>query len=459
MSLWRWSEVCEAVDAPRSDGPDINGVSIDSRTLVGGELFIALPGDPGPRFFVSRRSERDGHDYVPAALDAGAAGVLVQREVDGAPCIVVPDTIDALWNLARAARKRLAGRVVAVTGSSGKTTVKTFISRALDAFATHGSLNNHLGVPLSLVRTPPDSAFAVYEIGTSYPGEIAPLARLAAPEVAVVLNVHPAHIEQFDDIGALLREKLSISEGLGTGGTLVCLDTLDCGGLDPGMRAITFGRGRDADVRLTSWSSGVAVLETPSGRVEAEIPGGGEHRAMALAATAAVIAALDGNPASIDRIGPEAVPAGRGNRVHVGPVTLIDDSYNANPASMSAALHALAGEPGRTIAVLGEMLELGADSGRHHAALANACRGIDQVVCVGRAMEALYARLPVHQRLAFFPSPGDIDMNAIAAALQPGDRVLIKGSNRVFWAHDFVRTLRRQVEQRPGVAEFSRQID
>ena len=455
MSLWRWSEVCEAVGAPRSDGPDINGVSIDSRTLVGGELFVALPGDPGPRFFVSQRSERDGHDYVPAALDAGAAGVLVQRKVDGAPCILVRDTIDALWNLARAARARLTGQVVAVTGSSGKTTVKTFISRALDAFATHGNLNNYLGVPLSVVRTPPDSEFAVYEIGTSHPGEIAPLARLAAPDVAVVLNVHPAHIEQFDDIGALLREKLSISEGLGTGGTLVCLDTLDRSGLDEGMREVTFGRGQDADVRLMSSSGGVAVLETPSGRVEAGIPGGGEHRAMALATTAAVIVALGGNPASIDRIGSEAVPRGRGNRVDIGPVTLIDDSYNANPASMTAALHALAGEPGRTIALLGEMLELGADSGRHHAALANACRGIDQVICVGRAMEALYTRLPDRQRLAFFPSPEDMDMNAIVTSLQPGDRVLIKGSNRVFWARDFVRTLHRHVEKRPDLARLS----
>ena len=137
MSLWQWSEICRAVGAPRTDGPDIHGISIDSRTLAGGDLFIALPGDPGPRFFVSQRSDRDGHDYVPAAFDAGAAGALVQRDVgDSGPCMVVPDTIDALWGLASAARERLEGRVVAVTGSSGKTTVKTFVSCALDAFAT-----------------------------------------------------------------------------------------------------------------------------------------------------------------------------------------------------------------------------------------------------------------------------------------------------------------------------------
>lgn len=458
MSLWQWSEICRAVGAPRTDGPDIHGISIDSRTLAGGDLFIALPGDPGPRFFVSQRSDRDGHDYVPAAFDGGAAGALVQREVgDSGPCMVVPDTIDALWGLASAARERLEGQVVAVTGSSGKTTVKTFVSCALEAFATGGSLNNYLGVPLSLARTPPNSRFAVYEIGTSHPGEIAPLARMAAPDVAVVLNVHPAHIEYFDGIGALLREKLSISDGLGPGGTLVCLDTLDRSGLDPAMRVMTFGRGKNADVRLINSSGGVAVVETPSGRVEAEIPGGGEHRAMALTATAAVIAALNGDLGCIHRIGAEAVPAGRGNRVRIGAVTLIDDSYNANPESMAAALRTLAAEPGRTVAVLGEMLELGDESDHYHAALAEACRGIDKVVCVGGAMAALYDQLPDHQRLACFPSPDDIDMDVIVAALRPGDRVLIKGSNRIFWARDFVRVLGGRIEDRRGAVGSSGQ--
>jgi len=437
------------VGAPITDGPDIEGVGIDSRTLARGELFVALPGDPGPRFHVSQRSERDGHDYVGAAFTAGAAGALVQREAeDASRCILVEDTIDALWRFARAGRARFSGRAVAVTGSSGKTTVKNFLAQALDAFSTPGSLNNYLGVPLSLVRTPPDTRFAVYEIGTSYPGEIAPLARLVSPDVAVVLNVHPAHIEFFDDIGALRREKLSISEGLQTGGTLVCLDELDRGALVSSARVITFGFSEHADVRVLHTDGGVAAVFTPSGTVESEIPGGGEHRALALAATAAVLLALGENPARIGRIGTDAVPAGRGNRIRIGGVTLIDDSYNANPASMAAALQSLSMESGRKIALLGEMLELGSDGERLHAEMATACQGVDQVVCVGTAMDALYARLPPHQRLASFSSPGEIDTDAIVDALRPGDVVLLKGSNRVFWARGFAGVLGRRIEAR-----------
>ena len=454
MSLWRWSELCAAVGAPVTDGPDIDGIAIDSRTLTGGELFIALPGDPGPRFHVSQRSERDGHDYVGVAFEAGAAGALVHKDVpDGMPCIRVDDTIDALWDLARAARARLTGRVVAVTGSSGKTTVKSFMAQALAAFSTPGSLNNHLGVPLSLARTPIDTRFAVYEIGTSHPGEIAPLARLASPDVAVVLNVHPAHIEYFADIGALTREKLSIADGLPSGGTLVCLDTLapDPDALNPGTQVLTFGVGAPADVRLMRSDGGVAVLSTPTGRVETSIPGGGEHRALALAAVAAAIVALGDDPARIRRIRDDAVPTGRGNRARVGAITLIDDSYNANPASMAAALRSLADESGRTIALLGEMLELGDDGERLHAGMAEACRGVDRVVCVGEAMRALYDRLPSHQRLASFDAPENIDTDLIVDALQPGDVLLLKGSNRVFWARDFARVLRRRIEQRSNV--------
>lgn len=447
--LWAWPELCEALGMAALDGPDVHGIDIDSRRLSPGDLFVALPGDPGPRFEVAQRSTRDGHDYLDAAFAAGAVGALVHRETGHPqPRLLVDDTLDALWALGRAARARTAARVAAVTGSSGKTTLKTFLAEALEAFATPGSLNNHLGLPLSLARTPADAGFAVYEIGTNHPGEIAPLARLARPDVAVVLNVHPAHIAFFDGIEALRREKLSIADGLEPGGTLVCLDTLDRSGIDASMPVLTFGEGPRSDVRMTAFDGTSAVFATPSGTFAAEVPGGGVHRAMSLAAATAALVALGEEPQRVARIRRDAVPAGRGNRILAGNVTLIDDSYNANPASMSAALRTLAAERpggGRTVALLGEMLELGEGAERLHADLASSCAGIDRVLCVGPGMKALHVRLPEGQRLGFVPAPDDVDVDAVANALEPGDIVLLKGSNRVFWARGFAARLRERL--------------
>ena len=444
--LWTWPELCKALGADPVDGPAVRSVDIDSRKLAPGDLFIALSGDPGPRFPGARSSPRDGHDFLEAAYAAGAAGALVHREMPGGrPRLVVRDTLDALWNLGRAARTRTSARVAAITGSSGKTTAKTFLARALGAFATPGSLNNHLGVPLSLARTPADARFAVYEIGTSHPGEIAPLSRLARPHVAVVLNVHPAHIEFFDGIDALRREKLSIAEGLDPGGTLVCLDALDRTGVDPATGVITFGEDARADVRLTGFDGRRATIATPSGTVRAEVPGGGTHRALSLAAVAAVLVAFGEDPVRVADMPDDAVPAGRGNRVQAGGVTLIDDSYNANPASMAAALRDLAEHRtggARTVALLGEMLELGEDSERLHADLAPLCASVDRVLCVGAGMRPLHDRLEPGRRLGFVESPDDLDAVALTDAFEPGDIVLLKGSNRVFWARGFAARLR-----------------
>ena len=204
--LWRWPALCEALGVPSVEGPDVGGISIDSRTTQPGDLFIALTGDPGPRFNASQRSDRDGHDFIKAALAAGAVGVLAHDGGEhGCPALQVEDTLDGLWDLGRAARARLTCPVVAITGSSGKTTSKTFLAAALDAFATAGSLNNHLGVPLSLARTPVDAGSAVFEIGTNHPGEIGPLSELVSPTVSVLLNVHRAHTENFPSRDALLR--------------------------------------------------------------------------------------------------------------------------------------------------------------------------------------------------------------------------------------------------------------
>ena len=447
--LWKWADLRVAVGAAPADGADVTGISIDTRTLRPGDLFVALPGDPGPRFNVGHRSARDGHDFLASAFEAGAAGALIHAPVNApGPCIEVVDTLDALWDLGRAARRRLRGQVVAVTGSSGKTTAKTFLAAALDdAFSTPGSLNNHLGVPLSLARTPAGHRFAVYEVGTNHPGEIEPLARLAQPDVAMVLNVHPAHIEFFDDITALEREKLSIAGGLRPGGKLVCLDELPRPAR--AVDVLTFGRGAGADVRLSAFDGATARLNTPAGRVTAPVPGGGEHRAMSVAAVAAALVALEVHPDALARLADMVPPAGRGNRLQAGAVTLIDDSYNANPASMAAALKGLAAASaaGRRVALLGEMLELGDDSARLHAALAPHCRGIDKVLCVGAAMGALHERLPAAQQLGHLEDAAALDADWVAALLAPGDLALLKGSNRVFWSRGFAAALSAKLGQ------------
>jgi len=445
-TLWSLSELASALTlaAPApSPGIDVTGIDIDSRTIAPGDLFVALRGDPGPRFQTSARSDRDGHDFAADAVRRGAAAVLVHRPGDyGVPALLVPDTLDALWELGRAARRRLRGPVVAVTGSSGKTTFKSFAATVLDAFATQGSLNNHLGVPLSLARTPVDAGGAVIEIGTNHPGEIEPLSRLARPDVAVVLNVHPAHIGHFDSLDAIRREKVSIANGLGESGVLVHPLGM---AVDFAGAAVTFGSESAADVRLVDVDDGMARLQTPAGDLRCAVPGGGRHRAMSVCALAATLTALGEHSGRLERLRSHGLPKGRGNRIEVGGVTIIDESYNANPASMAATIEALAAEPGRRIAVLGDMLELGDDGARYHAELASRCLALDGVLCVGELARALYDALPATLRLGYAPRADAALAGRCAALLDAGDRVLVKGSNGVFWRSEFVAALRQQL--------------
>lgn len=442
--LWRWQELRSALGLAAEEGPNISGIAIDSRLLATGDLFVALLGDPGPRFHASSSSERDGHDFVADAIRRGAAGVLVHRdERYGAPTLRVPDTLDGIWTLGRHRRGRLACPVAAVTGSSGKTTCKEFLAAALGAFATGGSFNNHIGVPLSLASTPVDAAAAVYEIGTNYPGEIAPLSRLAAPDVAIVLNIHPAHIEFFDGLDGIRREKLSIAEGLGADGVLVRHEQVQP--LADAPRTLTFGKEASSDVRLMDVNGDRARLATPKGIVTAPVPGGGEHRALSVAACATALLALGLPLAQLERLGAATLPKGRGNRIEAGGVTVIDDSYNANPASMKAALLALAAESpapgGRRIAVLGEMLELGDEGERFHRELAGMCEGLEQVFCVGEGMMPLCEELGSTGHTQWLPKADRAFAATCARTLRPGDTVLVKGSNRIFWANGFVDAL------------------
>ncbi len=447
--LWRWSELCKALELAPANGPDITGVTIDSRVTTPGDLFVALPGDPGPRFNASTRSERDGHDFVPDAASNGASGALVHREVEtGLPLLRAGDTLDGLWALGRARRAALNGDIVAVTGSSGKTTAKTFLKAALDAFATGGSLNNHLGVPLSLARTPREAATAVYEIGTNHPGEIAPLSELVRPTVAVVLNVHPAHAEFFAGANELRKEKLSINKGLERQGHLVVYESVALDGLPTDLRIITFGAGRGCRIRLIGESGGRAEFRLDGRALSARVPGGGLHRARLIGAVLGVLSALerDLEPALV--LPEKLIPAGRGNVTVAGGVTLVDDSYNANPESMKAALEQLAGESGRKVAILGEMLELGDEGPAYHAGLATWCEQLDRVIAVGDGMKPLFERLQAHQQWLWCSKADDTLLESLVGELQAGDRVLVKGSNRVFWVHGFVTRLCEALKER-----------
>ena len=413
-----------------------------------GDLFVALPGDPGPRFHPSQRSNRDGHDYLNDAIAHGAVGVLVHDDVEcRVPQLRVEDTLDGLWALGAAARERLDCPVIAVTGSSGKTTTKALLAEALGAFATAGSLNNHLGVPLSLALTPQKVSAAVYEIGTSHPGEIEPLAKLIRPDVAIVLNVHPAHVEYFADQDDLKMEKLSIYKGLPASGRLIVEDLIDTRNLPETLHITYFGSSEIADVRCLSVVDGQATYELAGNQVSAHVPGGGLHRAQSLGAVLAVLQVLERDPGPALALDDGLIPAGRGQLREVAGITLIDDSYNANPASMRAALAGLDRSAGPTYAVLGEMLELGDDSERYHRALIDETLGLTGVICVGSGMKPLYETLPEKLRCGYYPVADSTLLDRLQGLLEPGDRILIKGSNRVFWTVNFVEQLKEKLRR------------
>jgi|TARA_B100000315_G_scaffold62279_1_gene56543 UDP-N-acetylmuramoyl-tripeptide--D-alanyl-D-alanine ligase len=451
-TLWRWEDLCLAVGVAAVEGPKISGFAIDSRRIRPGDLFIALPGDPGPRFQVSQRSDRDGHDYVAAAIEAGAAGALVHRPVDGGvgPLLRVDDTLDALWNIARARRAEFTGNVLAVTGSSGKTTTKTLLARALGAFATAGSLNNHLGVPLSIASTPLRAKYAVYEIGTNHPGEIEPLSQIARPDVAIVLNVHAAHAEFFRDRVELEIEKLSIYKGLGDKGHLIVEDTLALNSIPDAISVHRFGETPDALVQLLAVDERSARIRLGNDEFSAHVPGGGRHRALSLCAVLAAMSVLGEDPSDACQLTDELIPRGRGTHLEARGVTLIDDSYNANPESMAAAVTSLGPAAGRRLAVLGEMLELGNESDAYHRQLAGYCADLDMVVCVGEGMRVLHAILPREKQGPWFARAGAELLDWLSGKLTAGDLVLIKGSNRVFWTNDFVAQLAARLAGEPA---------
>ena len=411
------------------------GISIDTRTLRPGDLFVALVG------------ETDGHRWVRAALEKGAAGALVHtlpdNVADDAPLLAVPDTLEGLRGLAAYARARFAGRLVAVTGSVGKTTTKEMLRAILAAhastWAAEASHNNHWGLPLTLARIPRPAAYCVAEIGMNHAGEISPLARLAAPHVALITSVEKVHVGHLGTIEAVADEKLAIQDGLATGTLILPRDSAMYARLLAGARhqARSFGTHPEADDRLLSTSSdatGTQVEALIAGiRVTTPLAAPGAHMALNAVAALSAAAALGADPTR----GAEALQgftpvAGRGARRRIavpgGTALLLDESYNASSVAVRAAFAVLALQPAtRRVAILGDMRELGEFGPAEHAGLAEAAATADIVHTCGPLMQNLRDALPATKRGLHAADSATLAPH-LAAALRDGDAVLVKGS-------------------------------
>jgi UDP-N-acetylmuramoyl-tripeptide--D-alanyl-D-alanine ligase len=447
--LWTIAEVARALGLS-GDYPDtpIDLVTQDSRLVKPGCLFVALSGTPSGGFISSFASARDGWEFADKAQAAGAVAMIVPHRIDGVsvPQLIVKDTlIDGLWTLARAARARFKGPVIGLTGSAGKTSTKEFLAAYPAAYASPSSFNNFWGVPLTLCNASPDASVWVVEMGMNQTGEIARLSELTKPTVALVVNVQPVHLEKLGSLEAIRREKVSIVQGLPKDGVLVLPG--DVAAPEWNGKVVRFGEGSEVrELRHTaegeSWNVAADVNGKP---VEFNLAPGAPHRLQnALAALASIHAAgLD--PAALAKeLGHVGIMTGRGVEQAANGVTVVDDSFNGNPASMVAALGSLKARPvtaGRRIAILGDMLELGTDAPAYHQKLAKDLPGIDGIYCVGPLMRHLYDLVPADRALGWHEDPATLDPQQIAALLRDGDVVVVKGSKKMFWVNKFVPRL------------------
>ena len=397
-----------------------DGISIDTRTLQPGDLFVALHGEHG-----------DGHAHVADALAKGAAGALVDRDMPG-NTLLVRDTLDGLWSLGRHARARFGGKMVAVTGSVGKTTTKEMLRTILAAvgptYASPASYNNQWGVPLTLARIPPGTQFCVAEIGTNHPGEIRPLSKMVRPDIAVITAIEAAHIGHFGTLEAIADEKSAIGDGLTSGGIAVLpADSPLLGRLAPrAARIDTFGLAQVVSLRPDMDGTDVeAQIENRTVQFRVNAPGLHMVRNALAALTAANALGIDG-AAAIAGFQPVA---GRGMRRELAHgIRLLDESYNANGASMRAALTVLRDLPGRRLAVLGDMLELGvAGPGEHRALAGDVEASADMLFTCGPLMHGLFTAVPADMRGGHAADSAALTP-IVAAAVRPGDVVLVKGS-------------------------------
>jgi UDP-N-acetylmuramoyl-tripeptide--D-alanyl-D-alanine ligase len=445
--LWTSADAAEATHGHATGSWAATGISIDTRTLEAGDLFVALAG---PNF--------DGHKFVPAAFEAGAVAAVVSKKnsdtLNGNPGLIVADTLEAIRDLAFIARSRSVAKVTAITGSVGKTGTKEALAHVLsrqgDVSYSRSSLNNPWGVPLSVARMPAEADYGVFEIGMNHAGEITPLVALARPDVAIVTAIAPAHMEFFNSVEEIARAKAEIFSGLEGGTAIINRDTeffdllAQCASESGASGVVSFGRHAGADMRLME-----CISDASGNNIEARwkdrqlafrVDQPGVHWAHNSLAVLASVIAMGGNleKATGDLSTLPPLP-GRG-AVHVipwgdGNIRLIDDSYNANPESMAAALKTLGHmEPdgGRRIAILGDMLELGDISAASHAGLRDHVEEntIDMVFLVGSEMSALSGALE-GSRLGAIANTSEALMPQILATLQAGDVVTVKASNGI----------------------------
>jgi UDP-N-acetylmuramoyl-tripeptide--D-alanyl-D-alanine ligase len=448
-ALWSVGELTASLGGPASAQmrSDVTGVSIDSRTLQPGDLFVAIRGEV-----------HDGHDHVERAFAAGAAAAVVERAraaplAEQGPVFAVDDPLRAMERLGIAARARSRARIATVTGSVGKTSAKEMLRVVLAASgATHASAasyNNHWGVPLTLARMPADADFAVFEIGMNHAGEIEPLARMVRPRAALITTIAPVHIEHLGSLEAIADAKAEIFAGLEMGGVAVLnRDAPQFGRLESrararALRVLAFGAEASCDARLLACEGterGSRVRANLFGRpIDFAIGAPGRHMAENALGVLLVAKELGADlERSAAALGTFSAQKGRGERftlaVPGGSAMIIDESYNANPASMRAALALLGaskpGARGRRIAVVGDMLELGPEGARMHAELAGELErnAIDLLFGAGPLTRNLFDAAPQFKRGAWTERASDLTLD-VAKELRDGDVVMVKGSN------------------------------
>ena len=446
-ALYDIAEVVAATGGVARDvaAKTVSSISIDSREIAAGGLFVAIKGE-----------NFDGHDFVAKAIEAGAVAALVSKDkagdLSGLPLIVAEDALQGLYGLAAFSRSRSKARIIAVTGSVGKTSTKEAMRVALEAngkiHASIKSFNNHWGVPLMLARMPADTEFGVFEIGMSAAGEITPLSVLVRPHVAVVTTVAPAHLEFFASEAAIADAKAEIFSGVEPGGKAIIghdhahVERLVDAAQEAGLETLTYGFA-DADVTIADYRAtrdgAVGHVEGDGLSLEVSIATAGRHMlANAVAALLAARAVGGDVQKTLTALAVHGAPEGRGAAIllgdHANPIRLIDESYNANPTSMRAALEVFAQmpTPGRRVLVLGDMRELGAASADYHTGLAEAVIAArpDLVFVVGDHMARLADALPV-ALVAGRAQAVDEIAQLVLETLAPGDSVMLKGSNGV----------------------------